>query len=292
MSEYSRKHHNRSTDVRYDRYYDDPSYRETHDDYDHNYRVHPDAADRTHYYDDPETEEVWLKEKLSRITYNDHDLRDFDRIEHSTVTRTLASFAGVAVIAGLIGFLALSTEPDLSPEEIIAMDGYAGEQKTKALFNLASLRDCEAGAECSQTGKTVIDPTTSTSRGSETQSTSNQSSTTIDADIARTFAGTDTSSREDNDELQEIPAAKSPNTAVTDRSVSDNNNSSANDLIVLQQWSNVRGTPEINGRILTSLAVDRSRSHRTHASNRLHAPLYRRPAITTHRLTIRESFAA
>ena len=287
MSEHSRNYHSRSTDARNDRHSDDPSYRETHDEYDHNrvaashhnafddeYRLHSDHYN-THEHTShsaashhdpqpdyqpsyseqnfPESEEVWLKEKLSRISYNDHDLQDIKHAKHSTIMRTMAGFAGLAGILGLIGFLAISSVPDLSPEEIIAMEGYAGEQTTKTPFNLASLRNCDAGADCSNAVNTEIIPITSTSdRTAGNPVTRNAS----EINIARNNSETTDSPQEN---YREIPAAVSTAVSVTEnktagRSTTRSPDFSNSDLVVLQQWSNVRGTPDINGEILTSLA--------------------------------------
>ena len=183
-----------------------------------------------------ETEEVWLKEKLTRITYNDNDLRDIQPAKHSTMLRTLAGVAGIGGILVLIGFLAVSSAPDLSPEEIIAMEGYGGEQKVKTPFNLASLRDCDAGADCDRTTETKIVPVTSTAALVP-------SANGIEADTVRNFSEV---VNEGNTQIREIPA--------TQITANTNTFSAGNNLVVLQQWSNVRGRPDINGEILTSLA--------------------------------------
>jgi len=286
MSEHSRNHHGRPADVRDDRYSDEPSYRETHDEHDYNRRRvvsdndardHRSADHRFGAIDDhresrqpgnfdpdfpeteevwPETEEVWLKEKLSHISYNDSDLRDIKHTKHSTIVQTLTRFAGIAGILGLIGFLAVSSIPDLSPEEIIAMDGYAGEQKTKTPFNLASLRDCYVGDDCSNLAKTEIVPITSTSGTTKSGiSTSGSAQTSNSRNISETVD----SSYESYPAVREIPAANSTTTnvatssAAADRPTTRRDNAASN-LVVLQQWSNVRSAPEINGEILTSLA--------------------------------------
>jgi len=260
MSEHPRKHQIRSTDVREDRYSDDPRYREKHDEYDHQHRGASEQRTVDHRYrtgdesadhqdansgysmsgnriepDFPETEEVWLKEKLSRISYNDHDLRDIQHAKHSTAVRTMAGVAGIAGILFLIGFLAISSIPDLSPEDIIAMEGYGGEQKVKTPFNLASLRDCHVGADCSYKPDTEIVPVTSKSTLASGRADTQSASSNIRESV-----------NESSTQLREIPAATV--TASTDTGSSDNN------LVVLQQWSNVRGRPDINGEIITSLA--------------------------------------
>jgi len=273
MSEHPRKHHGQSTGVREDRFSDDRRYRATHDEYDHDPRFASESGVIEHLYitrddrsaehqhidhtvshaasdydnsmgadriepDFPETEEVWLKEKLSRITYNDNDLRDIQPVKHSTMLRTMAGVAGIGGILVLIGFLAVSSAPDLSPEEIIAMEGYGGEQQVKTSFNLASLRDCDASADCDYTTKTTIIPVTSTSTSALVSNTND-----IEAETVRNITE---SVNEVNTQIREIPAAQiTANTST---------GSTGNTLVVLQQWSNVRGRPDINGEILTSLA--------------------------------------
>ncbi len=303
MSEFSRGYHSRSTDTRNDRHSDNPMYRETqhehdrdrgvashHDTFENEYGLHSDQYDtRDHAshsavnYDEnrgdylsgnteqniAESEEVWLKEKLSIISYNDHDLQDIERARHSTLKRTIAGFAGLTGILGLIGFLAVSSAPDLSPEEIIAMEGYAGEQSTKTPFNLASLRDCDTSADCSKAAKTEIVPITAVSAQtlasvSQDTSGSRHATPTVPATeiyIARNNSETIGSFREN---FREIPAAVATILTVTESEAADSattrsqdytdSDLSISDLVVLQQWSNVRGAPELNGEILTSLA--------------------------------------
>ena len=152
--------------------------------------------------------------------------------------RTLAGVAGIGGILVLIGFLAVSSAPDLSPEEIIAMEGYGGEQQVKTPFNLASLRDCDSGADCDYTTETTIVSVTSTSTSALVSSTND-----IEADTDRNITE---SVNERNALITEIPAAQ----IVANTSTGN----AGNNLVVLQQWSNVRGRPDINGEILTSLA--------------------------------------
>ena len=286
MSEHSRKHHSRSSDVRYDQYSDDPYYgetqdeyyRETYDDYDYNHSdvSDQDIADHQHLSQDdnlaahqdtghagagndtyisrdyteadfPETEDVWLKEKLNRITYNDQDLLDIERGKNSTIMRTIAGIAGVASFLGLVGFLALSSTPDLSPEEIIAMEGYEGEQRKKTPYNLASFHDCNAGPDCNNTALLESDPTTATRTTGDTTeivNSSNEGNIVVREIVQEIPATTSTANTVSDSSLTSVPVISSDDFSA----VSDSG------LVVLQQWSNVRGTPGINGSILTSLA--------------------------------------
>lgn len=288
MSEHSRIHDGRSYPVRDDRYPDDRSYHETQDEYERNRRAaydeypvdQPDVSRDDHFatpheesvtaetFDDytgnqridpafaepeafAETEEVWMKEKLNRISYSDIDLQDVGQTKHSNVGRTVAGFAGIAGMLALIGFLALSSKPDLSPEEIIAMEGYGGEQKTKTLFNLAGLRNCEDGTDCGYTGGTQTNPVTAASGESASRPEIQ----------TNTVSGITEAVSERFITVQEIPATNTTVNQVnfaangeTDTGNNDLSRFQEVDLIVQQQWSNVRRSPDINSGILTSLA--------------------------------------
>lgn len=214
------------------------------DDYQPGDRIEPDFSDITDQPDDG----IWLKEKHNRITYNDADLLDFEQpTRRSGFGTTMAGFAGVAGMLALIGFLAISSVPDLSPQEIIAMEGYAGEQKIKTPFNLASLRDCEVGADCSDSKKDITAITSSPTDGIITAATVSSVAT----NEVTTF--TDTTENADGyTVIQEIPAA---NITIHESEESGSYYAAANEeMVVLQQWSNVRGQPERNGDILVSLA--------------------------------------
>lgn len=233
-------------------------------------RIEPDFSEPADYADDlPYTDDVWLKEKQGRISFSDHDLRDVQRPKHGSMATTMAGFAGVAAMLGLIGFLAYSSLPELSPQEIIAMQGYAGEQPTKTPFNLASLRECEAGADCADSmAKPIIPITATTAAATTTGATTAVTTTSIAEPASTTITYTDgfESSSQYTSEgytvIQEIPAATNAtyestsyeSTSYESASSDSYTSYSSDQLVVLQQWSNVRSTPEINGDILTSLA--------------------------------------
>lgn len=224
--------------------------------YDDSYQTPP-----AHYEED-----VWLREKHNRITFSDADLEDISHARHSNLATTLAGFAGVVAMLGLIGFLALSSKPELSPQEIIAMEGYAGEQPTKTPFNLASLRDCEASDDCAEDQRTTVTPTVATTAGITPITTTSSTdarvwvSSNTDSDSGYTDAG--------YAEFTEIPAATNSfstngqiqvtstdsDTPGGDTGFSDTVFEGGGTLEVLQQWSNVRSAPNIDGEILVSLA--------------------------------------
>jgi len=220
------------------------------------------ASDRRHHSEIPDrVEEVWMKEKSGRISFNDSDLTDVTRPPTSNKKTTLAGFAGVAAMLALIGFLALSSTPDLSSHEIIAMSGYEGEQTTSTPFNLASFKNCNDFNECNQA--------TEPARNITTQTAGSNSTASPEAPIAQTFPVAETfPASSSNTVFQEIPAAT--NTIVLDRyegpvaeelpadpaplELLSGEQLSSRELIVLKQWSNVRSAPNVNSNILTSLA--------------------------------------
>ena len=70
---------------------------------------------------------------------DERDLSDAPRLRKKRPSVGL--IAGATLLAALfIGLLVYGSLPELSPEEIIAMDGYQGEQPTRHIFNLDSLR--------------------------------------------------------------------------------------------------------------------------------------------------------
>jgi len=262
-----------ATDDQYN--YEHPEYVEEYDQQDSANAVHyPGAEFLTDYQPgdriepdfsgaDIADEGVWLKEKHNRITYNDSDLRDFGpTARRGSLGTTMAGFAGVAAMLALIGFLAISSAPDLSPEEIIAMEGYAGEQQIKTPFNLASLRDCEASEDCIDSAKDITAITAGTTDGTTTTETISSITTNEVAtnevatnELATNEVTTFTTEAEVADGytvIREIPAA---NITTFDSLETGGHYATANEeMVVLQQWSNVRGQPERNGDILTSLA--------------------------------------
>ena len=77
---------------------------------------------------------------------NSHDLSEAPRIERDSQSYGHLVAIGAAVLL-LIGLLIYASFPELSPEEIISMDGYEGEQPTKHIFNLQSLEESKAMAK-------------------------------------------------------------------------------------------------------------------------------------------------
>jgi len=220
------------------------------DQHDYHDRYYPEPAQSTRWPAPERVEEVWMKEKSGKITFNDSDLQDVAYPKFSGGLRTtLLGAAGVVAMLALIGFLALSSLPDLSPQEIIAMDGYGGEQPTKTPFNLASLRDCNDVDDCAETIDTVDTTTTSNTQTAPVApvvyTDEEPDSNELPLAVTTPVSGT----QSEFIELQEIPAATGLAAIVTnfETPVIDQ-------LTVLQQWSNVRSSPNTNSAILTSLA--------------------------------------
>ncbi len=241
----------------------------------------------------PLNQDVWLREKQSRITFNDSDLQDIEFIERSDRVRKLAAYGGVVAMLGLIVFLGFSSTPDLSPLEIIAADGYEGEQPTKTPFNLASLHECEPGAECAKALESKVTPvvakTTVTEPVTETPTTIVTQASS--AKVAETFISTRDVPLADNLagnlEILEIPAA---DTGLASTRLSSTNFEAGlfHRLTVLQQWSNVRGTPNINGDILVSLDIGKTVTKLGESGQWIEVQVDERPSVTgyMHRSTI------
>ncbi len=242
----------------------------------------------------PLEQDVWLREKQSRITFNDSDLQDIEFIERSDRVRKLAAYGGVVAMFGLIVFLGFSSTPELSPLEIIAADGYEGEQPTKTPFNLASLHDCEPGAECAKALESKVTPVvanTTTVTRPVTETSTTIVTQTSSAEVAETFISTRDVPLADNVagnlEILEIAAA---DTGLASTRLSSTNSESGlfDRLTVLQQWSNVRGTPDINGDILVSLDIGKTVTKLGETGQWIEVQVDERPSVTgyMHRSTI------
>ena len=209
---------------------------------------------------------VQIQNAQNRIRINDTDFRDVTRPKFSNLGTTMAGFAGVAAMLGLIGFLAFSSTPEMSPTDIISMQGYSGEQKTKTPFNLADLRGCDNLNDCNENTTTAqhSDDTTTIASSEQTNSVqtgleqtgSEQAGQPVES---QTYALNEiplvtghTVAQPGTPELREVPA-----TTTRYVNVSDNGYSSIStdrQLQVSQQWSNVRNAPNMTGAIVKSLA--------------------------------------
>ena len=230
--------------------------RSDHHQSDYHDRSYREPATQSERWPAPErVEEVWMKEKSGKITFNDSDLQDVAYPKFSGgLSTTLAGAAGVTAMLALIGFLALSSLPDLSPQEIIAMEGYGGEQATKTPFNLASLRDCNDVHDCAEPIDTAITTSTNSAQTAPVAPVVYTDEVLSDelpiADTTPLVVEPPAATQAEFTELQEIPAATSLAAIVTTFDEAP----VADQLTVLRQWSNVRSSPNTNGAILTSLA--------------------------------------
>lgn len=145
--------------------------------------------------------------------------------------------ARLAIALFTIGFAAvtiIASKPQMTPEEIVQMEGYKGPARDRTLFfNLASLRECGDINDCDG----VVKANTETNQP-KTGSTDKTAFRTGSADS-------------DTMNYREIPAVAARQTN------SDAGNSFAGTWTVKEQWSNVRETPDISGAIVTSLAAER-----------------------------------
>lgn len=239
----------------------------------------------------PQEQDVWLREKQSRITYNDFDLRDVQFTETSDSARKLATYGAVLAMIGLIVFLGLSSvTPELSPEEIIAADGYEGEQPIKTPFNLASLHECEAGTECAEALKATVAPVVAATSQAETTPTTTVTTEDTTTLVATSIIVASNPATSPDNSGNSFSGSTSTESTIATQAISKSS-SAANiydRLTVLQQWSNVRGTPDINGDILVSLAIGKTVTKLGQSGPWIEVQVDERPAITgyMHRSTI------
>ena len=76
---------------------------------------------------------------------NQRDLSEAPRLEKDK--QSFGGVVGIAIAVLLFGvLLILGSQPELTPEEIISMDGYEGEQPTRHIFNLQDMEEPETPA--------------------------------------------------------------------------------------------------------------------------------------------------
>ena len=75
--------------------------------------------------------------------FDERDLSEAPRLAKDSQPPGLIIGGGIAVVF-FLGMLAYGSLPELSPQEIVSMDGYAGEQPTKHIFNIHSLEEAAA----------------------------------------------------------------------------------------------------------------------------------------------------
>jgi len=90
------------------------------------------------------------------LDFDERDLSEAPRLAKDTQPRGLIVGGCVAVVL-FLALLAYGSLPELSPEEIVAMEGYAGEQPTKHIFNIHSLE--QAVAEKQVAAKPAVETT-------------------------------------------------------------------------------------------------------------------------------------
>lgn len=204
-----------------------------------------------------------IQKAENRIRFNDADFMDVNRPKFSNMGTTLSGFAGVVAMLGLIGFLAFSSKPELSPTDIVSMQGYSGEQKTTTAFNLAELRGCETLHDCDEsTSATQLSENTaavaSSNQAGSTQNGLNQEGSEQASGEHQTYALNKipvvtghTSTQQGASELVEVPATTNQYVNVSESGYSSNDE--AEQLQVSRQWSNVRDAPSMAGAIIKAL---------------------------------------
>jgi len=93
------------------------------------------------------------------IDLEERDLSEAPRLAKETTPRSLI-IGGCVAVALFLALLAYGSLPALSPQEIVAMDGYEGEQPTRHIFNIQSLEeadDDEAVAKAAGTDQPDLD---------------------------------------------------------------------------------------------------------------------------------------
>ena len=202
---------------------------------------HPHSYDSgyAHEYDDRQREPI-----IHAHPYNAPDAlraEDFYDTSHQSNNRLAKSLGkigvGITAVAFILAFSAITiiaSKPQLTPAEIVQMDGYQGSDTGKSqtmYFNLASLRDCDNTEDCE--GIISANDTAANSADRTANSTAQSAPRNVD--------------------YREIPAVaitSNPQTAPTAAIESSTR-------LVRQQWSIVRDQPDMSGAIITSLAANK-----------------------------------
>lgn len=86
---------------------------------------------------------------------NQRDLSEAPRLAKDK--QSYGSVVGIVCAVLLFGvLLILGSQPELTPEEIIAMEGYEGEQPTRHIFNLQSMEESEATSNSARVPEPVV----------------------------------------------------------------------------------------------------------------------------------------
>jgi len=177
------------------------------------------------------------------------DFNDARPSERNRFTESLGKAGiGLAVAVFTVGFAAitvLASKPQLTPEEIVQMDGYKGQISNQTLyFNLASMRGCSSIKDCDGVVKsTGASPTADlTTRATQSALTSTKSGD------SKSIASSNAAN------YHEIPAVAKTADNAEQRSTIQGVETGV--WKVRQQWSIVRETPASGGAIVTSLDAD------------------------------------
>lgn len=211
-------------------------------------------------------EDNW-RQTQNHFALNEYDLEHIEFTGRRKWIKTITSYATTTVMIGFVGLMAFILIPDPSPLDVIAMDAHQAERLTKAASSPGNLQS-------------KFSPPTSASP------LENSPAETVKKTIESTLAVNETEALESaqsqtsNDAgLTEIPTTNTqPDTSIREAtSLNVENNST---LIVQQQWSNIRRSPDIDGSIVTALAAGKTVTKINQTGNWIEIQTNEQPSIT------------
>ena len=234
---------------------------------------HPEWSD-THcsQFDYTEIEDYPQGQTQNHFGFSEFDLQDIHHRGRRTWLKKIAGYGSTALLIGLVGILAYEFTPDPTPLDVIAMDEH--------LDNLNNTPSDPASLQAN------INPTTNiTAENSSAQIATNSQTVTTASEKASFVNETEapeTSSAEvseENESILEIQATnETPATNSSDITSLDAESYST--LIVLQQWSNVRRSPDIDGPIITALDVGKTVTKISQTGTWIEVQTDEQPSIT------------
>ena len=235
---------------------------------------HPEWSDTRHsQFDYSENEDSTRGQTQNRFGFSEFDLQDIHHRGRRTWLKKIAGYGSTALLIGLIGILAYAFTPDPTPLDVIAMDEHLDDHLNDAPSNPASLQ------------ANIIPTTNTTAEPSSAQIAKNSQAVTTTAENAIVIKETDiveTSSAEASEQNEDVLVIQTINETPTTNSgdISSLEAESYSTLIVLQQWSNVRRSPDIDGPIITALDVGKTVTKISQAGNWIEVQTDEQPSIT------------
>lgn len=196
------------------------------------------SHDDSHYHHDEHSQYASDSDGIQIWT---NDLTDSETsAKKSRLPKAIAVCATLLVVVALGITIIHSSQPQMTPRDIVKLESYQGLQTPQAIFNLADLTGCGDPSDCVKKSRAATKK--DIDNLSRSRDVPQQVAASNNADTVTTRT-TQTSSLQSSDEQ------------ITTVAKITTNDSLPPVMIVQQQWSNIRSTPDIDGNIITSLDI-------------------------------------